>query len=32
MAGRANLKGNEQARILEYLGVATAAVAAGVSQ
>ena len=32
MAGRANLKGSEQARILEYLGVATAAVAAGVGQ
>lgn len=32
MAGRANLKGNEQARIMEYLGIATAAVAAGVGQ
>ncbi|MEO7319119.1 MAG: hypothetical protein ABIZ56_09040 [Chthoniobacteraceae bacterium] len=32
MAGRANLKGSEQARILEYLGVVTAAVAAGVGQ
>ena len=32
MSGRANLKGGEQARILEYLGVATAAVAAGVGE
>ena len=32
MSGRANLKGSEQARIMEYLNVATAAVAAGVSQ
>ena len=32
MARRANLKDNEQALILEYLGIATAAVAAGVDQ
>ena len=32
MAGRANLKGSEQARIMEYLGVATAAVAAVAGQ
>ncbi len=32
MARRANLKDAEQARILEYLGIATAAVAAGVDQ
>ena len=32
MSRRANLKDSEQARILEYLGVAVAAVAAGVGQ
>ena len=32
MSSRANLKGSEQARIMEYLGVATAAVAAGVGE
>lgn len=32
MAGRANLKGSEQARIMEYLGIAVPAVAAGVGQ
>ena len=32
MSGRANLKASEQARILEYLGIAVAAVAAGVGQ
>ena len=32
MAGRANLRGSEQARIMEYLAAATAAVAAGVGE